>query len=664
MTHTPTLHSLVDETIAYVPTLSLAVMNETQELLKSRPQHHLLYAAWSKLRGRFAQDFENSLLPLLQAARRGVDPLQRSAPLSLDSLSLVDEHQALQDVAVAHVVTVVEDLSKSELHQLGNFFAALRGIARPLKNDNPLRAALFAQALNRAAQAVDLDAEGRYALVRVAAQPLAAGLQLLYRSLCQHLHEAQLAPLVAAHASAASASAAANLHMRQFSSLNAPNTLDRLAQRVDEFNSRPQRLSQPSAQILGPAVNSGSGADLLSRLYDQILADPRLPAPVRPMLARLQVAVARLARTDLSLLRRQDHPTWTLLNRVAAHSMAFERGDDERLSEFLNYVAEQVQRLVEAPLLGAHQFQQVLSDVEEFIRQQAARRSQRSATALAALEREQQRSHWQQLIREQIKAQLLDAAISPLLRDFLKNSWTEVIVQAMVLQGRDSAEAHAHIDLVDELLSSLQVPGSEAARVQLRSKLPGLIARLEQGIDSIALPATKRQQLLNDLMQQHGRVLRGQPAAAQPAPAPAPRRELSPEELLQQLLSDRESQAPSHWARNEVDRGQLPTVPVQLYSESSSPDARAAVEAWMDQLQLGQWYHLFVQSQWLTAQIAWISESRQFFLFVGQDADERHSLTRGALEQLLANGLITALDEQSLVERAVDTLMQNLDDKL
>ena len=36
-------------------------------------------------------------------------------------------------------------------------------------------------------------------------------------------------------------------------------------------------------------------------------------------------------------------------------------------------------------------------------------------------------------------------------------------------------------------------------------------------------------------------------------------------------------------------------------------------------------------------------------------------LTRRALEALLANGLITALEDDNVVQRAVDTLMSDLD---
>ena len=59
--------------------------------------------------------------------------------------------------------------------------------------------------------------------------------------------------------------------------------------------------------------------------------------------------------------------------------------------------------------------------------------------------------------------------------------------------------------------------------------------------------------------------------------------------------------------------------------------------------------------------MAWISDSRQMFLFIGQVSDERHSLTRGALEQLVANGLITQLEHEPLLQRAIGTLMQDLD---
>lgn len=677
----PSLQSLVDETLAHVPALSYAVYNGLQDELKSRLEHHQLLAGWSKRRAHFQSDLEGSLSRLLGLAREGGDPLQRERQLPGRgelSLSLVDEGQALKDVAIAHVITAIEDQSRAELHQLGNFFAALRGIARPLKNDNPLRAALFAQALSRAIEGVDLDAEGRYALMRLAAQPLALKLQPIYASLCHGLRQAHLSGLLTSHGAALKES---DLRLRQFKSITETQTqnatLDQVALKLDLMNTRAAELAPAMANRgpggavpatppprLGPGIGTGApGTDLLSRLYDQILADDSLQPPLKVLMGRLQVAIVRLSRADATLLRRQDHPTWQLLNRIAAHGAGFQRPDDVDLKAFLQFLERVIQPLLDSAHPSALQFQQALTEVDSHIRAQAEARGQRSAVALERLDREQRRQEWQRMLRDQLEHQLDDAQAGKLMRRFLLGPWVEVIAHAMVQHGRDAVEAQTSIELVDALLHSVSPQPDEPARQRLRSQLPDLVRALERGMDSIALPPMQRQAFLDELMRQHGRVLRGLPAVEDAAPAaPAPRRPArTPEELLQQLLDERESQLPSRWAYERVDRGQLPTVPVALYSEERSPHARAALQDWIAGVHIGGWYHLFHQSEWVTAQIAWISDSRQMFLFVGQAPEERHSVTRGALEQLVAAGLITQLEDAPLLQRAIGTLMLDLD---
>ena len=342
--------------------------------------------------------------------------------------------------------------------------------------------------------------------------------------------------------------------------------------------------------------------------------------------------------------------------------MAFERADDERLLAFVSLMTAETQPLIDAPLPDAAQFERVLSRVESHLSQQAHERGQRSANALASLEREQMRTQWLQLLREQIKAQSADAPLGPKLSKFLNSRWVEVIVQAMILHGPTSAQAMARIEWVDQLLASLQEPADEPAQQRLRLALPELIQQLRGGCDAIALNADQRDPVLQELTLQHGRLLRGLPGLsreAEPARAAA-KPEPSPVELLQRLLSERESQLSEHWAHAQVDRGRLPTMPMQLFDQHDQDASLAAVSNWMARQRVGCWYHLFNQSEWLTAQLAWVSDTEQFYLFIGQDAEQRHTLTRGAVERLLANGLITALDDDNLLQHAVDTLMQDL----
>lgn len=667
-------HDLIDHAMTEAGSLARELLSVVQGELDADPQHFPLREAWRKVRVNFATDFESRVLELLQAGRRGEDPLQR-APLQRGggALGLVDEHQALQDVAIAHVAHTAEEMSRAELHQIGNFYAALRGYGRARERDNPLRPALYANALRHALAASPLGAQAQYELMRVAATPLARALNRQYAAAAAALHAADIGDMVSSHGRARDDTLAhQRLAVAHGIGMRAtpPGTLDGLSRRVDAVNSRPGGLGAPAQRDpLAPApFVRAPGPDMLSRLYDQILADPRLLPPLKALLARLQVAVVRLARSDSTLLRRQDHPTWALLNRVAAHGMAFGRADEPRLVEFLRLMEAEAQLLVDAPTPTAALFQQVLARVNAHIDQQARQSGQQNAGELAALEREQQRKEWREVVREQIDHQVAGAPLGPRMHRFLQTSWVDIIVTAMVRHGRDSLEAQAAMELVDAVIDSLTTPRNMADREALRMRLPVLIERLVAGCDSVQLPDARREPPLTELMGQHARLLRGQPAldpnARRPAPPPSAQASAAPasaDEIVKRLMEERDSQVPSHWLSADVDRGELPTVPVQLYNEHDSPDARAALQRWIDSLEIGRWFHLFVQGNWHTAQLAWVSEGRQFMLFVGRESEERLPLTRRALEALLANGLITALEDDSVVQRAVDTLISDLD---
>lgn len=661
-----TLNDILEDAHAQLPGLSRALFNSIQDELKAKPQHFLLQDPWRRLQHSFMADFESSLRTLLDPRNISEAPLQAPSLASLNSLSLVDERQALQDVAIAHVINTVEQQCLPELHQLGNFFAALRGTARARKNDNPLRPGLFAQALLAAFSSFDFDPERRYGLMQAAATPLAEGLHRVYAQLCAKLRAAEVGDLLISHASKIQ-DKDADLRFIEARRITEPATLDGLARRVHQRNTQAAGLDGGGAAE--PVFIKVGGRDLLSRLYEQILADPRLLPPLKALLARLQVAVVRLSRTDTSLLHRQDHPTWRLLNRVAAHGMAFERPDDEALQSFLQFMDGELPLLIDSPTISAALFQTVLDRVDAHISTQVQQRSKGSVQALASLEREQSRSEWLQLLNEQIRAQIVGAPLGPRLLLFLQTQWPKVITQAMVTHGPDAEPVTAWIEWVDRLLDSLRELPAEADRIALRQKLPALIDGFRQGCESIGLAQSASDPVLQELMQLHGRILRGLPALPpgyklppQAAPQGDGHQAPTPEAQLTRLLEERESRQPDHWTNTKVDRGQLPTVPVQLYDQPASALAKAAVAAWMEGLQVGNWYHLFSQGDWLTAQVAWVSESQQFYLLVGQDPEERRSLTRGAIEKLLANGLITILDESSLVQRAVDTLMQDLDE--
>jgi Protein of unknown function (DUF1631) len=642
MTVHPSLLAMFDRVQDSLPRLAREVVDATGHALQSNPRHFPLIEPWTRRRGRFAMEFETELRPRLARLRQGEaeSPRFGGLNLSVEGLSLVDEHQALRDVGIAHVVELCNERSRQALFLLNNYFVALkRGNSRD--DANPLRPALFARALANALAGADLNAEGHYALVRVAAPGLAAALAPLYTELQQLLEAERLTPLTDAVAAPA----------RRPPRDSQAGLLDSQRGQLADWHERSMEIGSRPQSLQPPAGSTG----LLERLYEQILADPQLAAPVKAQLARLQVAVARLSREDSSLLRRSDHPTWRLLNAVSAYCAGLPEQGDGRLQQFLQFLEGETRSVVDSPAPSAAQFEQLLRQVDGFISAQARVRSAPSAAALAQLQREQQRGSIQRTLQQQLQA--LAAPLAKPAQRFLAGPWTELLTQAMVTQGSDAPL----LTQVEALADSLRPRRDRADAATLRNGLPQLVQQIEQGMEAAGWPEARRKALLLELMQLHSQVLRGAlRPEPRPRPEPSPEAEAEPDEAqVSRFVEERDSEYASIWASADVNRAELPTQPLPLH-EAAVQSQQGQVQDWLDQLPIGGWFHLFVGGGWITAQLVWVGDGRRLFLFVGQQADERHTLTEGALAQLYLNGLAMYLEQEGLLERAVSTLMQDL----
>jgi hypothetical protein len=649
----PMLLKLLDHTLAELPTLARQVLESTSNSIQGSARHFALQEPWAKRRNRFLMEFESDIRPQLAQLRQGALPNQPRMN-SFDGLSLVDEHQALRDVGIAHAVELCSEASRQELFQLNNFFNALYRGSQGGRDSNALRPALFARALVNALAGADLNAEGHFALVKVAAPGWAQALAGLYGALASLLQAADLTALVSTR------QGQERPRQRGFRETG-PGALADWHSRSQSITSRPRSLIQSDP--------SEAARSMLDRLYERILADPALSTPVKAQLARLQVAVARLSRDDPSLLRREDHPTWRVINAVAAYAGGFANPNDLRLDAFLRFLEDHTQPVIESAEPTAAQFEYLMRLIDAFIARQAKERSEPSKAALARVEREQQRPAWLKMLREQFGQQARALGLGRTAGYFLIGPWADLIVQAMVHNGHDAPAIQPLLATVDDLEQSLQAPTDNPQRERLRRELPGLVSRLESAMETAQLPEARRKSLLLELMQIHGRLLTGPlraerkpaaPAPSTPAPQPADSHRDEPDETeVSRFVEERESAYASVWAYAQVDRAALPTQPLPLPSAGET-ELRSDAQVWLDQLRVGGWFHLFVDGGWETAQLVWINAERKLFLFIPQDSDLRQSLTEGALTQLHLNGLVMYLDQEGLLERAVSTLMQDL----
>lgn len=589
---------------------------------------------------------ERAFLEALAPERPAQAQPPRSGPLTLDELTLVDEAQAERDIEVSRSIQQIELRAEWELRD----FAALYASLGAEEAKHPLQPAAFGRALSAASHGLAPDAQTRQALMAALSAALAEQMRDLAALACEQLRSWGVQPMPFArpqqsgHSSAGQPGRTASAPEASLD-LDRPGALEELRGRLG-----PTQLATP---------------ELLGRLFEQILADAELNAAVKQTLARLHSAVLGLSQREPALLDSQRHPTWTLINQIAAHASDHPADTDPRGSAFLAFVSQLVHRLDSLPQPDREAFDTALTDLQDFIAEEQREQLQQSEAAVDALSRQERQAELLGLLRPQVLQQAQGSRhLTPRLLEFLLGPWTEVLAHAIAHEGSDAESVQTLMGCVDDLLSSLEPTPDDAARLRLRERLPALIQRLQQGMDLIEMSADSRNAVLDELMELHRERLRPPapkpkpprlPAPAQPAAAATPIHEQ--QALLNQLLHP-ETDA-DHWSPpSQVDTsiGNLPTVPIGL--DDGEADAASSPTAWVDGLRPGARCKMFLQGHWASAQLLWRSDSASFFMFSSQMAGGMHTMTRRALERLRAEGLATEVAEPSLMQRAVNRLLR------
>jgi Protein of unknown function (DUF1631) len=630
-----------------------------------------LLRATEPLRMHIGESLAGHLLRGIQGAEaRALGHGSAAAALSgfdIDELTLVDETQAEKDIEISRVVLLADLKLEWELRELQGLAALMLPEARRGEDPTACGPAVFARAISQTVYEQVLEPEQQALWMRLAAPTLVAQLPPLLAMLTEQLKAAGLqAPryraILAPNSSAAAKApaglpgevAAAAISNEQLQTLLRSMPMlkrglagAKAAAPAPSFTEdEPQFQLQPMGEAgAGPSAEAAQVSHaLLGRLFERLLADPEVAPALRASIARLEAPVRELAASDPGVLSSDQHPAWALINRIAGHSSALPAHDAERGEAFQRFVDPLVAQLTQDAPDKPEAYAEALQQVQSFIAEEQQQQVERTRPAMDALGEMEAERRLLPLLRDQVEVQLGKAdEVSPTVQTFLRGPWIEVLAKVMATEGAESPEAQALVGTVDELLASLQRPETPAERANLRRRLPTLIGRVQQGMALIDLPQQHRTRVLTELMQTHRRHLAERTEVATAPAAPEPQ-------------ADLETSAPPEWQGHDSHIGALPTVPMHLESASDGDPA----DDWLNALRPGLRCKLNLQGEWATAELAWVSDNRAFFMFTSNLAGGMHSLTRRALKRLRSEGLATDLAEASPLQRALGGLLQEL----
>ncbi len=424
--------------------------------------------------------------------------------------------------------------------------------------------------------------------------------------------------------------------------------------------------------------------DVIGFLFDQILADPKVPPQMARQIARLQLPVLRAALGDPSFFSSRKHPVRRFINRIASLGAAFEDFGEEGAKQFLAKIKALIHEVVEGDFDQIEVYEQKLASLEAFTGELADSSGPEQATATLLSEKEEQ-LRLRQLYAQRLQGELKDVQAPPFLRDFISKIWSQVLMRAAEQGGADSATAQRLRTVARDLFLSVQPKATPALRKVFLTQLPKLMQDLTEGMNLIAWPEEARRQFFGQLMPAHAEALKHAPArqldinlmaneVEMALKRPLPSREelrmsshlpVLTEELPAPQFSAEEARQVGLVQESAVDwAGHIdidltaepppdngPVAPgLPSSSEAADPTQGAALAKY---LEIGFAYQMHIDGDWKKVRLSHVSPAKSFYIFShGGRHRKTISLTQRMLARLCETGRLKAFESAYLIERA------------
>ncbi len=419
---------------------------------------------------------------------------------------------------------------------------------------------------------------------------------------------------------------------------------------------QPQRLEAHRTALVASAVEpiDRQVIELVTRLFESLLADSQLPTAFRPVIARMQIAALRVVLAEPSALDDDNHPIWRLIDRIGETSNGYSRAEDPRLVAFQHFAAAVAEEMAGSPNPDSTLFRRGLNRLDVFLSEQLQAALRAAQKDIAHLQLAERREILEQHLSQRLADQMVSVRTTPGIRRFVTGTWARVIAEDMLRHGEQSEQTLGDLKTVDDLLWSLKIPDHPQSRHRLLNLLPTLLQRLRVGMELVALPIVEQQQVLDDLMTVHTEALR--PGSRQGAGA------LTPEEIVQRMRDEvvGEAHPPRAFSDSVIDLSSMDTVPAEHMPSGSDGDPDVDPARRVESLRAGDRQRIFLHGRWTRVQLLWRSDRGLFFLWSGDSPTRTHSITRRALERLASAELVQPVESKSLIRRATERLLREI----
>jgi hypothetical protein len=399
-------------------------------------------------------------------------------------------------------------------------------------------------------------------------------------------------------------------------------------------------LSNPALAGRQPGQSESDTLTLVSMLFDVILEDQRLAAPMRAQIARLQIPILKRALQDTSFFSNSRHPIRLLLNEIFRAVVGWVPGDDVEQDPLYQAVSGVVEQILSGEDPDFHQLLDEFRGFTERERRRAELLQQRLEEAARA---KAKTKHARQITRQFIADLIGERRLTPAMDALLRQGLQRALYMANLREGDGGPS-----------WSPLAQLGEDVLRWFDEGRDPDVAAilsdRARDALVNAGIDASRTEEMLQALAAPRMEVVAGS----------ADDEERGPDHrvsAVDDILATPPEAAPAPVQPPELEDEDEEPADVQ----AEQPDPEPTYLDMTARLSRGSWIELVGEDgRPQRCRLAIVLDATSSFLFVTRTGQRALECTRRQLARMIQDGQVKLLDDRELFETALETVIGNL----
>lgn len=380
--------------------------------------------------------------------------------------------------------------------------------------------------------------------------------------------------------------------------------------------------------------------NLVSMLFEFILEDYNLSAPIQVLISRLQIPILKVVIKDKSFFAKNSHPARKLLNALAKAGIGWNDASEKQRDKLYEQIHTIVHAVLDEFNGDVQIFDTLYKQFSAFIDKEEHKAKIVEQRTKESEEGRIKSNKAQQTVEDIIKTKLASIDIPAAAKETIQNGWSRVMFLAYLKDDKEHRWQQT-TDTLEQLIWCLMPHSEDKARQRWVRTVPGLLKEVKSGLQEVSYNSARLDQTMADMKKALTDAFKQQSITAATKSEP-------------ENISHTDSEAPQDNV-SAVDK-------TAIQKQKEIEDAAIAEHLLkVDAIETGSWIEFsLVNGSKFRCKLSTKIDEADCLIFVNRMGLKVVEKTRRELAHEMRRGRVKVLEQGLLVDRAMNSVMGNL----